>query len=182
MRARSRLTFGAIFARFRDGERGTSAVEFALVAPLFLTLLIAISELSMIFFSGQYLETAVQDSARLIMTGQAQTAPVAYTPDTFKTNVICPRLIALIDCGTLSIDVQNFPSGFTGANPGSPIDANGNLRTNFAFSLGNPSDVVIVRAFYPWQLMAARLFNIATFSNGTYLIQASAAFRNEPYK
>lgn len=69
MRARSRLTFGAVFTRFRDGEQGTSAVEFALVAPLFLTLLIAISELSMIFFSGQYLETAVQDSARLIMTG-----------------------------------------------------------------------------------------------------------------
>lgn len=184
-RARSRSTristLGAVLARFRDGERGTSAVEFALIAPLFLAMLIAMAELSLMFFSGQYLETAVQDSARLIMTGQAQTASTAYTADTFKTNVVCPRLSLLLSCNSLSIDVQNFPSGFTGANPGSLFDSSCNLKTSFAFNMGNPSDVVVIRAVYPWQMMAARFFNIAC-SGGTYWLQASAAFRNEPYK
>lgn len=42
------------------------------MAP-FLALLFAIMETGLIFFTGQALETAVADSARLIMTGQAQT-------------------------------------------------------------------------------------------------------------
>lgn len=179
--ARSKSTIRALLRRFRDGEHGSSAVEFAIVAPVFLTLLLSTAELAMIFFSGQYLETAIQDSARMIMTGQTQMAAGGYTADQFKTNIICPRLVALIDCNNLSIDVQSFPS-FSGVDPGSPIDASNNLKTQFLFSMGNPSDTVLVRAFYPWQLTVARLFNISNLAGGKYLIQASAAFRNEPYK
>ena len=66
-----------ILRRFRRNRRGSAAVEFALVAPLFFGLLFAIIELAMVFFASQVLETATQDSARMIMTGQAQSA--AYT-------------------------------------------------------------------------------------------------------
>ena len=55
-------------------RRGAAAVEFALVAPPFLALLFAILELALVFFASQALETVTQDSSRLIMTGQAQTA------------------------------------------------------------------------------------------------------------
>jgi Flp pilus assembly pilin Flp len=179
-RIRSKSPLRALLRRFQDGEHGASAVEFALIAPLFLALVVAIAELSLIFFSGQYLETAIQDSARLIMTGRAQNAPVSYTADSFKTDVVCPRLISLIDCSNLSIDVQSFPS-FTGIDPGSPVDSTNNIKTNFLFSMGGASSTVLVRAFYPWQLMASRLFGISNLAGGKYLIQASAAFRNEPY-
>ena len=45
-----------------------------MVAAPFLALVFAILETSIVFFAGQTLETAAADSARLIMTGQAQTA------------------------------------------------------------------------------------------------------------
>src|ERR1700712_2889197 len=77
---------GNILRRFRRNHRGSAAVEFALVAPIFFGLLFAIIELAMVFFAGQVLETATQDSARLIMTGQAQMS--AFTQTQFK-NLVC---------------------------------------------------------------------------------------------
>ena len=67
----SAVSFGQLLRRFRDNHTGASAVEFAIVAPLFLALLFAIIETALVFFAGQVLETVTQDSARMIMTGQA---------------------------------------------------------------------------------------------------------------
>src|SRR5205823_6460467 len=64
---------GQAVRRFARRQDGGSAVEFGLIAAPFLALTFAIMETAVIFFSGQALETAVADSARLIMTGQAQT-------------------------------------------------------------------------------------------------------------
>jgi Flp pilus assembly protein TadG len=72
--------------RFRRNRRGSAAVEFALVAPLFFGLLFAIIEVALMFFASQVLETVTQDSARLVLTGQAQGA--ALTDVDFK-KIIC---------------------------------------------------------------------------------------------
>src|ERR1700693_2245277 len=66
-----------MLSRFRRNRRGSTAVEVALVAPVFFALLFAILETAIVFFADQVLETMTQNSARMIMTGQAQTA--AYT-------------------------------------------------------------------------------------------------------
>src|ERR1700687_1379750 len=66
-------------------EDGAAAVEFALVAAPFLALLFAIMETALVFFAGQYLETVVTDTSRLIMTGQAQTQ--GLTQSQFLTQV-----------------------------------------------------------------------------------------------
>src|ERR1700738_1597275 len=94
--------------RFPRNRRGSAAVEFALVAPLFFALLFAIIETAIVFFAGQVLETVTQDSARLIMTGQAQAA--AFTQVQFKNNV-CGRISVLFDCANgIYIDVQSYPA------------------------------------------------------------------------
>src|SRR3954467_9863935 len=58
--------------RFRGNRRGSAVVEFALVAPMFFALLFAIIETAIMFFASQVLETVTQNSARVILTGQAQ--------------------------------------------------------------------------------------------------------------
>ena len=62
----------SILGRFRRNRRGSAAVEFALVAPLFFCMLFAILETAIVFFAGQLLENATLESARLILTRQAQ--------------------------------------------------------------------------------------------------------------
>jgi Flp pilus assembly protein TadG len=67
-----RLLPSRLVRRFVRQQDGSAAVEFGMVAVTFLGLTFAILETALVFFAGQTLETAVTDSARLIMTGQAQ--------------------------------------------------------------------------------------------------------------
>src|SRR3954449_11365980 len=93
--APTRFTLLATLRRFRGSRRGSAVVEFALVAPMFFALLFAIIETALMFFASQVLETATQDSARQIMTGQAQNA--AMTQAQFKT-LVCSKIYAMFDC------------------------------------------------------------------------------------
>jgi Flp pilus assembly protein TadG len=165
--------------RFRRNRRGSAAVEFALVAPIFFALLFAIIETAMVFFASQVLETATQDSARMIMTGQAQTA--AYTQAQFKTYV-CGRLSGMFDCANgVYVDVQNYPA-FSSVAIVDPIDAGRNFIPAMNYNPGNAGDVVVVRLFYKWPLFVTGLgYNIANLTGSKRLLTATAAFRNEPY-
>src|SRR4051794_4873269 len=165
--------------RFRRSRRGSVAVEFALVAPIFFALLFAIIETAMVFFAGQVLETVTQDSARMIMTGQAQNA--GYSQSQFKTNV-CGRITVLFDCPNgIYVDVQSYPA-FSGVSVNDPIDAGKNFVAPNSYSPGGPGDIVVVRLFYQWPLFVTGLgYNIANLSGSKRLLTATAAFRNEPY-
>jgi Flp pilus assembly protein TadG len=166
--------------RFRRNRRGSAAVEFALVAPVFFALLFAIIEVSIVFFASQFLETVTQDSARSIMTGQSQTA--VQTAAQFKTNVVCPKITVLFDCTNgIYVDVQNYPA-FTGVVITDPIDAGRNFVNNMKFCPGNAGDIVVVRLFYQWPLFVTGLgFNISNLTGSKRLLTATAAFRNEPF-
>jgi Flp pilus assembly protein TadG len=170
---------GNILRRFRRNHRGSAAVEFALVAPLFFGLLFAIIELSLVFFASQVLETATQDSSRMILTGQAQTA--AYTQAQFK-NLVCSKIVVMFDCvNGVSIDVQSY-SAFSSVNIATPIDASKNFVAPNNYLPGGPGDIVVVRVFYQWPLFVTGLgFNIANLSGSKRLLTATAAFQNEPY-
>jgi hypothetical protein len=72
-----------------------------------------------VFFAGQTLETAVQDSARLIMTGQAQTG--GWSKEDFKT-AVCARVYGLFDCsGKMYVDVKTC-ANFSAINDDPPCD------------------------------------------------------------
>jgi Flp pilus assembly protein TadG len=179
MRSLSRLRAAAMLRRFRRSRRGSAAIEFAMIAPIFIALLFAIIETAFMFFAGQVLETAVQDSARLILTGQAQSA--AYTQAQFKTD-FCSRLTVLFDCGGVYIDVRSYGSDFSTVNMAQPIDANKNFINNMQYTPGTAGQIVVVRAFYQWPLFVTGLgYDISDLAGSKRLLTATAAFRNEPY-
>lgn len=165
--------------RFARRDDGIAAVEFGIVAAPFLALMFAIMETAVVFFASQTLETAVADSSRLIMTGQAQTGNFSETQ--FK-QAVCAKILGLFDCSNgIKIDVKKY-SGFSSISNAKPIDANGNLQTNFGYDPGKQGDIVVVRLMYEWPIYVSLLgFNLADMSGGKRLIIATAAFRNEPY-
>ena len=63
-------------ARFRRARQGTTAVEFALIAPAFLATLIAVLQTCVFVFAQQTLQNAAVQLGRLIMTGQVQSGKV----------------------------------------------------------------------------------------------------------
>lgn len=164
--------------RFRRNRRGSAAVEFALVAPVFFALLFAIIETALMFFAGQVLESVNQNSARMVFTGQAQSA--SYTQPQFATYV-CSQVPALFTCGNIYIDVQSYNS-FANVAISSQIDGSGNFINNMQYNPGGPCAIVVVRLFYQWPLFVTGLgYNIANLTGSKRLLAATAAFRNEPY-
>jgi Flp pilus assembly protein TadG len=164
--------------RFRRNRRASAAVEFALVAPVFFALLFAIIETAILFFANQVLENITQNSARYIMTGQAQAS--AFTQSQFKTYV-CGQIPALFTCGNVYVDVRSYPA-FTSVTLPNQIDGAGNFINNMQYNPGGGSDMVVVRLFYQWPLFVTGLgYNIANISGSKRLLIATAAFRNEPF-
>src|SRR5690349_18814831 len=94
------VSFARLLRRFRRNRSGATALEFAIVAPIFFVLLFAIIETALMFFASQVLETITQESARMILTGQAQNQN--YTQQNFKTYV-CNQIPALFNCNNLAV-------------------------------------------------------------------------------
>jgi Flp pilus assembly protein TadG len=166
-----------LLRRFRRNRRASAAVEFALVAPLFFALLFAIIETALVFFANQVLETATQDSARMIFTGQAQKAS---TTQAQFTTYVCSQIPALFDCNSIWIDVESSSSA-SGVNFNNCTDNGGNFVTP-QYSPGGPGDIVVVQLCYKWPIFVTGLgYDIANLGGGKRLMRASAAFKNEPY-
>jgi Flp pilus assembly protein TadG len=165
--------------RFVRRQDGAAAVEFGLVAAPFLALMFAILETALVFFSGQVLETAAADSARLIMTGQAQQQ--GFNQTAFK-NAVCAKIYGLFDCANgVYIDVKTYTS-FSNVDTSLPIDANGNLVENFNYQPGGPGDIVVVRLYYKWPIYVDLLgSSSANLAGNKRLLVSTVAFRNEPY-
>ena len=107
-RAVKRPLAWAAARRFVRQQDGATTVEFAMVAAPFLAMVFAIMETAIVFFAGQALETAGADSARLIMTGQAQTQ--GFDQAKFK-QAVCGKIYGLFNCtGGLYVDVKNYSS------------------------------------------------------------------------
>jgi Flp pilus assembly protein TadG len=175
-----RLTARGPLRRFVRRQDGTAAIEFALVAAPFFALLFAIIETALVFFAGQALETAVSNAARLIRTGQAQSA--GYTVADFKSK-ICDQISALFDCtGKLQLNVTTS-STFGGIDLTTPLDKDGNLdASKFGYTPGHGNDIVVVRAYYEWPVFVKLLgLNLSNMTDGNHLLTATAAFRNEPF-
>jgi Flp pilus assembly protein TadG len=161
--------------QFRRSERGSAAVEFALVAPVFFALLFAILEASITFLAGQVLESINQEGARMVMTGQAQSS---YSQTQFA-NYVCNAVPAgLFNCNNIAVDVRSYHSFSNVSLDCSTAYSNG----SFQYSPGGPGDIVVVRLFYPWQLFVTGLgWNPSNLSGNKQLLCATAVFKNEPY-
>lgn len=169
--------------RLRQDQAGTVAVEFGIVALPFFTMIFAIIQLALLFFSDQLLETAVADAARLIRTGQAKSA--GWTITTFNTQV-CSELYSLMDCTKLQSYVTAYsqPTSISTSPP--TIDpATGKYTPatqTYDSNANSGSYLVLVSTYYQYpSLFSALGLSVADQSNGTRLIGAVAAFRNEPF-
>jgi Flp pilus assembly protein TadG len=178
-RARARLR-GVIKAVIRS-ERGAAAVEMALVATPFFMLLFGIIEVGMVFLISASLENGMDIAARTIRTGQFQTGATP-TAAAFKTTICNTFGWFQADCtANLYVDVRTF-STFSSITAPQPV-SNGSFNTSaLTFSPGGPNDIVVVRAYYQWPLIAP-FFDAAMqqLNGGVAVLTSTFAFRNEPY-
>ncbi|MBQ1541904.1 pilus assembly protein TadE [Caulobacter sp. CCUG 60055] len=160
---------------------GATAVEFAIIAAPFLFFLFVLFDLGLLYSISASLDNAIAQTARQIRTGSAQTQGMG--PTDFK-NAVCGNLaIPSANCGAnLSLDVRAFSCFRDVTTPTAPVTNQTVDPTKLVFNMGGPGDIIVVRAYYKWGLLAPLLENAVTpLKPGQVLVTASTAFRNEPY-
>src|SRR3569833_3366148 len=124
---------------------GATAVEFAMLAIPFVTMIFCLMELAVIFMISLTLDDAAAQASREIRTGQLQTAGGA-TQASFAAKICSHMAWIQSTCNAnLSVDVETYPS-FAAVNPPNPINNKMFSTTNKKFVPGGPQDIVVVRA------------------------------------
>ena len=181
----------------RRDERGATAVEMGFVLGPFLMLLFGIISVGFYYFTTFMLENAVEEAARLIKTGQAQTGSwttnPAHPPMTaaeFKTSV-CNKLPTFSDCNSKArVHVKSFSDFGNITYPSCLLNegaANESLKTDAQMyadlGMGGASTVVLVTVCYEWDLAGKIPFlQLGSMKNGSALVEVRTAFKSEPYQ
>lgn len=179
------------------GENGVTAVEFAMVAPMFLLLIMTIVDLGVMLTTQFLLDGAARDAARLIRTGQVQTSSSPLP--TFQ-NLLCSDLSPLISSTTCQSSVifeVQFFTNFAGVSF-TPCTQNTNVNQSgyCSFSPGTGTQIVGVQVTYNYPFMVPWVgacltggscwFGAGTASGsnpgrGTAPLVSTVVFMNEPF-
>lgn len=175
----------------RDSD-GVTAVEFALIAPVFVLILMGIIEFSLVMFVSSVMEGATSASGRYGKTGYTA---VGSTRQEQIISAVASRSAGLLDATKITINTTVYPS-FDSIDQEEPYidsnhngthdvgetytDVNGNAQwDSFGVAgLGNANDVVVYTASYPWVINTPI---IANFLGSTIIISSRTVVKNEPY-
>ncbi len=175
--------FRRAVSRFARAKRGAAAIEFALVLLPFALLTLGVAEVAMIGFVQSSLDFAVNETARKIRTGEAQMDGMNQAQ---IEEELCTQMgnFLGIDCaGSLFLDVQRFDSFMDAAGVNSPFADDAFQSTGFGYQPGEPSDIVVVRAFYRWRTLTPMFSEVfRNVANGDRIMGSTMMFRNEPYQ
>jgi Flp pilus assembly protein TadG len=166
---------------FISDERGSPAVEFALVYPIFIAVVLATLQATSIFLVKAFFETAAEEAARIVLTNQTESLTVAQ----FQTQV-CNQLTALFTCSEVVVELEPLPGGTTNLSSLLPqFNASGNLVNTPTVDVGanagaSGTDMLLV-VMYPWPVYGGPLgLNFANLGNGKMLMSSTQVFRIEP--
>ena len=139
------IKFYSLFSR----SEGTTAIEFALVAPILLLLILGVIEFSLIMTVNSVLEGAVLAAAREGSTGYV---PPGQTQDQYITSLIKARVAGLLDTSRLIITIPTASD--------------------------NPGQIVQYTISYPWPIVS-NLLGKAVANGGDYTITVTGLVQNE---
>jgi Flp pilus assembly protein TadG len=168
------------------GERGVSSVEFAIVGPVFVMLLLGIFELGSMVFVQSVLDSSARQAARLIRTGQAQNS--GNTQTFFQTN-LCNTATSVIGCGNLIYQVQTLPNwsaAQTAVNTPPVRDPVTGKLIPVPFNGGTCSSsttpqIVAVQVTYDYKFFTMWIGQLLGDNNQSAFLISTVIFQNEPY-
>lgn len=181
--------------RLAADRRGSAIVDFALLAPALVLLLVGIVEAAFLFLTQFLLQTAVGDAARSGVVGSelgaaSREAAVRAAAERVGGSLLQPERLHLDTLVYPRFDDIGRPEPFVDVNgngahdPGEPFtDVNENGRWDEDMGrpgLGGPNDVVLYRVRYDWEPMTPLLRAILP-DGGRLELRAAYAVRNEPY-
>jgi Flp pilus assembly protein TadG len=182
---RSRLVRARVrVGRLRGDVRATTAVEFAIVSPLVIALILGAMQIAVIYLAQAELENAAEQAARVVMTNQA---PVSGSSGqaSFATTV-CGYLPALFSCSSVMVDLQAQSISPASSDaliltpPTLTYGSSGQVTNSWNYNPGSPGKLMILRVMYQWPVFSGPLGLVfSDLANGTLFISSTQVFQNE---
>ena len=145
-----------------EGESGQTLVEFALLLPLIVVVLLAIMEFGAMFYVNLTMQNAVRQGARYAVTGQTQAG--------FSRRASLENKIRFYSNGLYDKHPHTLTT--SKVTPGS------STYTNLTGAqVGKGGDIIMVQLDYTWPLMTPVLKPF--FRNNKYVFTVKATMANE---
>lgn len=167
----------SLLKRLLREDRGVAAIEFGLVGPTFILLLVMTMELAIVLWTQSVLDFATQTAARTIQVGSS-TSSAAFS------TILCNNASQLIPCASLQVSVRSA-STFAALSSTLATDGNGNM-TNTGFNIGtastNPGSApkIIVQVGYNRPYIIAWVGTLLGVNDASLLV-STVAFQQEAY-
>lgn len=178
---RARRDVAFVLSRLGRNNDGAVMLEFAFVVIPFIALILASLYTSLIYFTSQALDSAVQRSARVMITGAAQKAGTTKTA--YKTQV-CNNLPTYMKCSRLFVDVRKA-STFASMDLSAPtltIDVNGNVTNSGSYETIAKGEKGLVRLAYVWYAgTGPNGLDLSNTTGGNRILIATSVFMAEPF-
>lgn len=173
---------------------GITSIEFALVSPVMILLMMGIIEFSLIMFTTAVMESAATATARYGMTGyvaagSSRQEQIIANINNRTAGLLNPNHIVITTKVYSSVDRIGDPE--TCVNPVSPpcpgtpgvnfVDINGNGQWDSdmgVVGLGSANDIVVYRVTYPWPITTPI---VSAIVGSPYNISVRTVVKNEPY-
>lgn len=164
---------------WKKNEKGSTAVEFALIGIPFILMVIGIIEMALMFTAHSLLEASTSEAAREIRTGAVQQGG----GETLFQDTLCGFASLLIPCDEIQYQVVSIPS-FQDAEdfPDAQFDEDGNLQDQ-QFDSGGVNDVVMMRVAYKYPIKTPMMQLMLTNNNDSNrILLSTVVLQTEPYQ
>lgn len=156
--------------KIRQETRGASAVEFALVLPIFALLMFAIIDFGWYFYTEHTLQFAVREGTRLALVGRILTGPDG-TPMTRKDSIIKQ----IKDYASQAVNADDLLINFYPVSEDAGLVDPADWKT--LQNPGDPGDFMRVKVRYNYQFLTPMIG--AFFPDGAMVLESQTTFKNE---
>lgn len=160
---------------FHRQDDGATAIEFAFIALPFFALISLVFETATMLFTDISLQNGVNQTARLIRTGQVQTQGISQ--GRFR-EILCGNVAFYLDCSKIRVFVTKSSTP-TFTNRTNLMTAT--ATTQQRWEVGAASEWTLVQVSYDWKLFIPKISMLGNVDENTRRIVAGALFRNEPF-
>lgn len=175
---------------------GATMLEFALVAPFAILVIMAVIELSMIMLAQNIMESSTYVASRQGKTGYVA---AGQTREQTILNVLHARAGSLLDISKINITTTTYNNFDNIGQPEPFVDANDNgvrddgenytdLNENGQYDqdqgvegAGAAGEVVVYLVSYPWPIFTPVIASLMGVQNGTITLSSRAIVKNEPF-
>ncbi len=176
---KDKMRFNHFLSHWKRNEKGSTAIEFSMLAMPFIMILVGTMEIGLMFASNSVLDGATGAAARMIRTGQLQQS--GGDPRDIFVDKLCEKSSVLLDCSRFQVEVVEMDRFADYNSYAAEFDEDGNPQSR-GFTPGGVNSVNLIRVFYRYNLATPLIGRfLGNGPNHSRMMVSTVVLETEPY-